>query len=248
MRLKTNLQRGFTLVETAIVLLIIGLTIGGILRGQELIASSRARNVIDQTKATQVAYYAFQDRYNALPGDLTGAQALLVSANAAAARDNPADGWVPLVDSPQFFNNLAQGGFISCAQCMTPQTTGSGGNPTAASSPVNIFGQPIGFTFPSAVSNTNALGTLYLSTQTNEGTKAMVTTGGALDSKLLAEVDRKIDDGYPASSQFRFSDVIPTINGTLTNPPLANCVAADTTTGYVWQVNPPGQCQGILLL
>ena len=41
-------QGGFTLVEIAIVLMIIGLLIGGILRGQELIQSARVRNIVDQ--------------------------------------------------------------------------------------------------------------------------------------------------------------------------------------------------------
>ena len=145
MAIRAKIQRGFTLVEAAIVLLIIGLVIGGVLRGQELISSARARNITEQTRAIQVAYYAFQDRYNSLPGDLTAAQARLVSPNAAAALTDPGDGWVPLYDSQQFFNNLAQGGFISCAQCMLPQTTGTGGFPTAASSPVNVFGLPLGF-------------------------------------------------------------------------------------------------------
>ncbi len=248
---KRPAQGGFSLVEAAIVLLIVGLTIGGILRGQELIASSRARNITEQSRAIQVAYYAFQDRYNALPGDLTDKQALLISPKAAAALDVPGDGWVPINDSQQFFNNLAQGGFISCAPCMTPQTTGTGGYPTAASSPVNIFGQPIGFTFPSGVPTTNAPETYYLSTQANEGTKAMVSTGSGVDSKLLAEIDRKIDDGYPASAQFRYSDVVANLAGTILkapNTPFNNCVVANAVTGFVWKVSPPGQCQGILLL
>lgn len=243
---KNNLPHGFSLVEAAIVLVLVGLLIGGILRGQELIASARVRNVIDQVRAVQVAYYGFQDRYNALPGDLTIAQANLINANAAPALISPGDGWIPIDDSQQFFNNIAQAGFLTCSQCMTKQTSAS--NPTANFSPTNLFGQPIGFAFPSSVPTTNALGTYYLSSQTNEGSKAMVTTGGAIDSNSLAEVDRKIDDGNPTFGQFRLSDVIPSINGVLQNPPLANCVTPDAASVYVWNVNPPGQCQGVLLL
>jgi prepilin-type N-terminal cleavage/methylation domain-containing protein len=47
-QMKKQVQQGFTLVEIAIVLMIIGLLIGGVLRGQELITSARVRNVIDQ--------------------------------------------------------------------------------------------------------------------------------------------------------------------------------------------------------
>lgn len=242
------LQRGFSLVEAAIVLLIIGLTIGGILRAQELIASARVRNVIDQIRAVQVAYYGFQDRYNALPGDLTTVQAAAINANTAPGLNLPGDGWIPIDDSQQFFNNIAQAGFLNCSQCMTKQTTAS--NPTADFSPTNLFGQPIGFAFPNPtlLPTTNAVGTYYLSSLANEGTKAMVTTGGHVDSKALAEVDRKMDDGNPTFGQFRLSDAIPSINGTMSTPPLTNCISADAAATYVWKVSPPGECQGVLLL
>jgi prepilin-type N-terminal cleavage/methylation domain-containing protein len=63
-------QKGFTLVEIAIVLVIIGLLLGGILKGQELINSDRVRNLADQNSGTQAAYYGFIDRYRAVPGDM----------------------------------------------------------------------------------------------------------------------------------------------------------------------------------
>ena len=37
--------RGFTLIEIAIVLVIIGLLVGGVLRGQELITGARVRKL-----------------------------------------------------------------------------------------------------------------------------------------------------------------------------------------------------------
>ena len=57
-----NKQRGFTLVEIAIVLVIIGLLLGGILKGQELITAARVRNLADQSAGVQAAYYGFIDR------------------------------------------------------------------------------------------------------------------------------------------------------------------------------------------
>ena len=70
-------QSGFTLVEIAIVLVIIGLLLGGILKGQELIKNAKVRNVADQQNAIKAAYFAFQDRYRALPGDFTlGSQSI----------------------------------------------------------------------------------------------------------------------------------------------------------------------------
>ena len=68
-------EGGFTLVEIAIVLVIIGLLLGGILKGQELITSARVRNLADQGAAVQAAYYGFVDRYRAIPGDMQRSQA-----------------------------------------------------------------------------------------------------------------------------------------------------------------------------
>ena len=66
-------QQGFTLIEIAIVLVIIGLLLGGILQGQSLINSARVRNLISQVDGVKAAFYGFQDRYRALPGDFSQA-------------------------------------------------------------------------------------------------------------------------------------------------------------------------------
>lgn len=70
-------QKGFTLVELSIVLVIIGLIIGGILKGQELIANAQIKNVASQMQGYQAAFQAFKDKYNALPGDVVGANNLI---------------------------------------------------------------------------------------------------------------------------------------------------------------------------
>jgi prepilin-type N-terminal cleavage/methylation domain-containing protein len=66
-----NKSKGFTLIELAIVLMIIGLLIGGILKGQELINNARVNTVMRQVKAYEAAYITFQDSYGALAGDIT---------------------------------------------------------------------------------------------------------------------------------------------------------------------------------
>src|SRR5690348_9157824 len=60
---------GFTLVEIAIVLVIIGLLLGGILKGQEMITQAKIKNVIADMSGVTAAMYGYQDRYKALPGD-----------------------------------------------------------------------------------------------------------------------------------------------------------------------------------
>lgn len=62
-------QSGFTLVEIAIVLVIIGLLLVGVLQGQEMIENSKIKNLATSMKGVQAAYYAYQDRYQAVPGD-----------------------------------------------------------------------------------------------------------------------------------------------------------------------------------
>ena len=68
-------SQGFTLIEIAIVLVIIGLLLGGVLKGQELITSARVRNLISQQDGIKAAFFGFQDRYRALPGDYANASA-----------------------------------------------------------------------------------------------------------------------------------------------------------------------------
>jgi prepilin-type N-terminal cleavage/methylation domain-containing protein len=62
-------QSGFTLVEIAIVLVIIGLLLGGILKGQELINSAKVKNLANDFRVVPTYIYAFQDKFKALPGD-----------------------------------------------------------------------------------------------------------------------------------------------------------------------------------
>ena len=62
-------QSGFTLVEIAIVLVIIGLLLGGVLKGQELIENAKIKNLKNDYQGIAAAYYGYQDRYNQIPGD-----------------------------------------------------------------------------------------------------------------------------------------------------------------------------------
>ena len=81
-----NKQTGFTLIELAIVLVIIGLLLGGVLRGQELINSAKVKNMARDFQNVQVYIYGYQDKYRALPGDDLAAVAHVgATANQAGA-------------------------------------------------------------------------------------------------------------------------------------------------------------------
>lgn len=68
-------QAGFTLVELSIVLVIIGLIVGGVLAGQDMIKAAEIRATIAQVEEFNTATNTFRDKYRALPGDIAQAAA-----------------------------------------------------------------------------------------------------------------------------------------------------------------------------
>ncbi len=74
-------KQGFTLVEFAISVTVIGLLIGGILRGQEMISSSRILASTSLLSSIETAVGTFYDRYNQIPGDMPQAHILLPGCN-----------------------------------------------------------------------------------------------------------------------------------------------------------------------
>ena len=85
-----SFQKAFTLVELAIVMTIIGLLIGGILKGQELLENARVTSTIAQVKSYDAAVTGFRDIYDGVPGDLLNAQNRLPGCNEYC---NPPDGY-----------------------------------------------------------------------------------------------------------------------------------------------------------
>jgi len=96
-------KKGFTLVELAIVLVIIGIILGAVLKGQELINNAKAKRLVDDTRALVALAYTFYDRYGRFPGDC----------------DNDGDvNYASLTATPSNFSANATGGF-----CYPPSTT-----------------------------------------------------------------------------------------------------------------------------
>ena len=131
--MKTKTQQGFTLVEIAIVLVIIGLLLGGILKGQEMITQAKIKNVMADFSGISAAYHGYQDRYRALPGDDLGATRW-AGAIAKAVADGGGNGQVsgtyntqcPQVavaatpESCLFWDHLRRSGFVSGSGALQP--------------------------------------------------------------------------------------------------------------------------------
>jgi prepilin-type N-terminal cleavage/methylation domain-containing protein len=74
-------QKGFTLIEIAIVLVIIGLLIGGVLKGQSMIQNAKVKKLVNDVDGLRAAALTFQDRYGMLPGDENSTNAPTGDAN-----------------------------------------------------------------------------------------------------------------------------------------------------------------------
>ena len=85
-------QSGFTLIEIAIVLLIIGLLLGGVMKGQALINSARVRAIANDLSGIEAAWVSFRDRYRSLPGDFPRASTHITAtlADVSYSAENPA--------------------------------------------------------------------------------------------------------------------------------------------------------------
>jgi prepilin-type N-terminal cleavage/methylation domain-containing protein len=189
-------QSGFTLIEIAIVLVIIGLLLGGVLKGQELITSARVRNLISQQDGVKAAYFGFLDRFRALPGDYTQASVNL-NCNPACSNGN-GNGQItpsgfagaPIDEHIAVWEHLSKAGFINGSY------TYSGGG----ESPTNAATNPY-IRYIRVIYDTN-----YGPAAPASNIRHNVKTGNQVPSDIMAEIDRKIDDGNPLGGNFQFSD------------------------------------------
>lgn len=83
--MRTTVYSGFSLVELSIVLVIIGLLVGGITVGQDMIKAAELRSVITEQQRYVTAALTFKDKYMALPGDMKNAEDFWGQAAAGAA-------------------------------------------------------------------------------------------------------------------------------------------------------------------
>lgn len=85
---------GFTLVEIAIVLVIIGLLLGGVLKGQEMITNAKIKKLESDFRGISAAFYTYQDRFNRIPGDDANAEDRFTGTWAGGADNGDGNGLI----------------------------------------------------------------------------------------------------------------------------------------------------------
>lgn len=182
-------QQGFTLVEIAVVLVIIGLLLGGVLKGQELITQAKIKNVANDFNGLTAAIYSYQDRYRALPGDDKNAASRWASTGIKAGNGNGLVGGSTGSDSSggstesysttttgaetrQFWQHLRNAGFIA-------------GDVASEDQPLNAAGGMIGV-------QTGAL-----------GLQGLVICSANLPAKVANAIDAQFDDGKASTGSVR---------------------------------------------
>ncbi len=207
-------QTGFTLVEIAIVLVIIGLLLGGILKGQEMITQAKIKNVVNDFNGITAAMNSYQDRYRALPGD---------DLNANSRWTLPAG----------IGNGNGNGQFGSAA---TDVYNNPAAVPAATTSETNLFWWHLRLAgFVGGSTSATAAASVQQPANAANGIMGVQTTGmgftsniicsSNLPDKIAIAVDTQMDDGANTTGQIRgYLQTGP-------NPPVAAPAGAYAETG-----------------
>ena len=184
-------QTGFTLVEIAIVLVIIGLLLGGVLKGQELINSAKVKNLANDFRTIPIYIYGYQDRFRALPGDDKNAETHL--GNTAKGTEGNGNGVIDgvwnsedsTVESYLFWLHVRLAGFAP----------GSTDINDAAYIPRNAEGGRIGVTGADKVP---------ITTPTLRGTYFICSE--SISGRFAKQLDLMMDDGNTATGSMMAMD------------------------------------------
>lgn len=257
---KINRINGFSLVELAIVLVILGLLAGGVLSGQSLIRAAEMRSVTTQTDRYITSVYAFRDKYFAIPGDMPnavkfwGAAAGNSNDNVNTGCDNSlrtastdkttcngnGDGFIALNTAEDFemyrmWQHLANAGLIEGAY------SGVSDSAVVANTKTPKIGTNVpagklantGFTVVSYPPNYNQ--TTYFPFPGGNvlyfgGVNTSYTSNPALKPEEAWNIDTKLDDGKPASGKIMSWRTATDCN-TSTDPTLSEYKLQSSTIG-----------------
>lgn len=173
------------MVEIAIVLVIIGLLLGGVLKGQAMIESAKVKALGNEMKAVQTAYYTYQDKFRAVPGDDAAATTHLgttVQGVTIVNPTGPANGLIDTVDWTGTATPIA--GNESSLFWMHTRAAGLMTGSAASGVAANSAGGKLGIASTSAITTTTLTGTKFV-------------CSGGIDGTLAAQLDTVLDDGAP---------------------------------------------------
>ncbi|HLP98410.1 MAG TPA: prepilin-type N-terminal cleavage/methylation domain-containing protein [Sideroxyarcus sp.] len=210
-------QSGFTLIEIAIVLVIIGLLLGGVLKGQELINSAKVKNLATDFKNIPVYIYGYQDKFRALPGDDAQVDTLhLAGISGVVAAASGVDGASP-------GNGVLEGAWNATAKAETHlfwqhvRMAGLAAGPTDVTTdihPTNATGGKIGIASGSNTPITGLRGTY------------IICSDGIL-GKFVKQLDITMDDGVTNTGSMMAAT---TVSG---GAPIANANIDDASSYLV---------------
>lgn len=206
-------QTGFTLVEIAIVLVIIGLMLGGVLKGQELINSAKVKNLTQDFRSIPLLLHSYQDKFRSAPGDDANARRHLCQAAATECTTNGnGDGqiggnWNDSTNSEAFlfWQHVRMAGLAA----------GSTDAADAGYLPRNAEGGRLG------VQSTGAAAPLGV-----PGTHTICSA--AIPGRFVRQIDLALDDGEPATGSLRAG-----IQGSTGLSALGAATPLDETLSYV---------------
>lgn len=230
-------QSGFTLVEIAIVLVIIGLLLGGVLKGQELINSAKVKNFAQDFRNVPLFIYGYQDKYKALPGDHAKASTLITGASNATTPTS--SGGTACASSDCKGNGVIDGTWLDAANSGSETTlfwqhvrlAGFAAGPTSVADadylPKNADGGRLGIESGSA-----ATGNAYIGADTTATpnipalTPTYLVCSTGILGKYAKQLDTTLDDGNTATGSVR----VVASNHTRNNPALATTAVDDSTS------------------
>lgn len=207
-------QHGLTIIESALVLLVIGLLFAGAVLGQNLISNGQVRQVIALHEGQRAAILAFQDRFRSLPGDYPDAIANIervqYTGNGNGRVETNAAPLAPAgvaAEDILAWDHLSKAHFIQGAYEFNAI-------PSAATLPRNRYGGFVDFAFDAT----------YATTAGAPHQRHTLKTGNQIPVELLSQVDQKIDDGDALAGHFRFSEYARSGSAPLTPGASGACV------------------------
>lgn len=223
-------------MEIASISLILALTFGAVIKGQEMIQNARTRAVMAQGDQFRVAVLGFQDRFRALPGDYPRATTSFSGSSFNGNGNGQIEAYATVVPAGAVaeeevlaFDHLSKSGFIGTRYDFNLVNVNT-------ALPANIFGGFLTMAFDSQFGNPAA----------PPGPKHSLKTGNYIPVSILAEMDRKIDDGNGVRGAMQFSRYA--ITGDIPASPGAAGACMDGAGNWLVTANPlPTNCAAALL-